>query len=129
MAVRADDAPVLERRAVEHLQRVARGVLEDDHLVDAAVGQLGGGGLLVGRALHVEPVANLLQPFGVRGLPTGNLQPVVRTRHDHQPRRKVVHPQVQRALDLASALDHAEHLQTVFAPGRDVGGLDAQITQ
>ena len=105
------------------------GSWKSDHLVDATVGELGGGGLLVRRALHVEPVANLLQPCGIRGLPAGLQQPVVLTRHDHQPGGEVVHPQIQRTLGRALALDHAEHLQTVFAPGRDVGGLDAQIAQ
>ena len=41
VAVRADDAAVLERGAVEHLEGVAGRVVEPDHLVDPAVGELG----------------------------------------------------------------------------------------
>ncbi len=114
---------------MEHLEGVAGRVLEHDHLVDPAVGELGGRGLLVRRALDVEPVADLLQLCGIRRLPARLHQPVVLTGHDHQPGGELVHPQVQRAVGRAGALDHAEHLQPVLAPGRDVGGLDAQVAQ
>ena len=127
--VRADDATVFERRAVEHLQAVARRVLEPDHLVDAAVGKFGLGGLFVRCAFDVEPVADLLQAFGVRTLPAGLGQPVVLARHDHQPCREVVHPQVERTFGEAAALDHAEHLQAILPPGRHVRGFDAQVPQ
>src|SRR6478672_11610846 len=53
--VRAGDATVLQRRAMKDLEAVAGGILEPDHLVDATVGKLSGSGLLVGRALHIEP--------------------------------------------------------------------------
>src|SRR3954447_9226036 len=129
VSVRADDATVLKSRAVEHLQGVARRILEPDQLVDATVRQFGLGCLLVRGALEVEPVADFLQRRGIGGFPAGLQQPVVVSRHNHQSGRELVHPQVQRPLSLALALDHAEDLQTVFTPRRDVGCLDAQITQ
>ncbi len=129
VAVRADDAPVLERRAVEDLERVARRVVEGDHLVHPAIGQLGRGGLLVRRALDVERVADLLQPSSIRRLPAGLQQPVVLAGNDHQARRELVHPQVERAVGGPAAFDHAEHLERVLAPRRDVGGLEAEIPQ
>lgn len=50
-------------------------------------------------------------------------------RHDHQASREIVHPQVERAVDGTGALDHAENLQAVLAPGVDVGRLDAHVPQ
>ena len=41
VAVRADDTTVLEGDAVEHLEGVTGRVVEPDHLVDPALGQLG----------------------------------------------------------------------------------------
>ena len=129
VAVWAHHAAVLEGGPVENLQAVAGRILEPDHLVDAPIGELGLGGLLVRRALEVEAVADLLQSRRIRALPAGFEQAVVFTRHDHQPGREVIHPQVQRTLGQPRALDHAEHLEAVLAPGRHVGGLDAQIAQ
>src|SRR6478609_10180994 len=48
---------------------------------------------------------------------------------DHQARREFVHPQIERTLGGAGALHHAEHLEAVLAPGRDVGGLDSQVAK
>jgi hypothetical protein len=41
----------------------------------------------------------------------------------------LIHPQVERAVGLTRALDHAEYLEPVLTPGGDVGGLDAQVAQ
>ena len=110
VTVRAHDSAVFECRAVEDLQTVAGGVGELNHFVDPAVGQLGGGGFLVRRALDIETVADLLQAFGIRAFPAGLGKPVVLSRHDHQARGEVIHPQIERALGAALALDHAEDL-------------------
>ena len=53
MPVRADHSTMLQCRAVENLQAVARRVLEPDHLVNPAVCQLGLGGLFVRHTLNV----------------------------------------------------------------------------
>ena len=60
VAVWADDATVLEGDTVEHLEGVARRVVEPDHLVDPAFGELSDRGLLVRRALDVEAVTDVL---------------------------------------------------------------------
>jgi hypothetical protein len=99
--VRADHPAVLEGGAVEDLQAVAGRIRKPDHLVDPTIGQFRGGGLLVGRALDVEPVPNLLQACGVRAFPPGFDEPVLLARDDHQPGREIVHPQIQRALGSA----------------------------
>ena len=101
----------------------------DRVLVDPAIGQFGGGGLFVGHALDVERVADVLQACGIGALPAGLRKPVMLAGENDQPRREVVHPQVQRAVDSALALNHAEHLECVLPPRRDVGGLKAQITE
>src|SRR5947209_7364659 len=127
--VRTDHAPVLQGRAVEDLEAVARRIREPDHLVHPAIREFGSGGLLVRGALHVQPVSDLLQSLSIRALPAGFREPVVLTGDDDQPGREIVHPQIQRTLGGTLTLDHAEHLEAVFAPGRHVGGLDAQISQ
>jgi hypothetical protein len=129
MPVRTHHASVLQRRPVEDFEAVAGRILEPDHLIDAAIGQLGGGGFLVRNAFEVQPVANLLQPSGISAFPARLQQPVALARHDHQPRRKFVHSQIQRPVGGPLALDHAEHLQAVLAPRRDIRGFDPQITQ
>ncbi len=124
-----DDATVLQGRAVEHLEGVARRVVEPDHLVDPAFGELSDRGLLVRRALDVEPVADVLQLRGIGCLPAGLNQPVVLTGDDHQAGWELVHPEIERTVGRAGALDHAEDLEAVLPPGGDVGGFDAQIAQ
>ena len=133
VAVRADDPTVLQRHPVEDLERVARRVVEHDHPVDAPVSQFGRRRLLVGGALEFEPVADVLQVSGIRCLPTGLQQPVVLTRHDHQPGRELVHPQIQRTLWAGPGhpgpSTMSEHLERVLAPRRHVGGLEPQVAQ
>ena len=56
-------------------------------IVDSAVGEFSCRGLLVRRALDVQPISNLLQRCGIRGFPTGLQQPVVIAGHDDQAAR------------------------------------------
>ena len=127
--VGADHPAVLECGAMEDLQPVPGGVTEGDHLIDAAVGEFGRGGLLVPHALDVERVPDALQALGVRTLPAGFRQPVVLAGNDDQASREVVHPKVERTLGRASALHHAENLEAVLPPRGNVGRLYAQIAQ
>ena len=133
VAVWADDPTVLQRHPVEDFERIARRVVEHDHPVDAPVSQFGRRRLLVGGALQFEPVADVLQVSGIRCLPTGLQQPVMLTRHDHQPGRELVHPQIQRTVwarpGHPGPFDQSEHLECVFAPRRHVGGFEAQVAQ
>jgi hypothetical protein len=123
--VRADDPAVFQCGAMEDGQRVAGRVGELDHLVHSPLRQIGGGGLLVGCALDVEPIPDFLQSSGIRAFPAGLRQPVLLTGHDHQPGREIVHPQIERALGRPVALDHAEDFQAVVTPGLHIGGRDA----
>lgn len=130
VAVRAHDAAVFERDTVEHLEDVAGDVLERDQFDDATIGQLFGGALLERHSGGGQVVPDLLKLGGGGGLPAGDEQAVLLTGHDHQASREVVHPQVQRVGGVrALALDHAEHLEAVVAPGRHVGGLDTHVAQ
>ena len=129
MPVRADDATVFQCCAVKHLKSVAGWVGEPNHLVDATVGQLGGGCFLIGHTLKVECIADLLQAGGIRAFPAGLGQLVVLARNDHDARGELVHPEIQRSIGVTLALDHAENFQGVLPPCRDIGGLESQIAQ
>ena len=120
-------------RTVEDLKGVARRVIEHDHLVDSAIGKFSRRRLLVRSALDVQSTSDLLEPSGVRGFPARLEQPVMIAGNDHQPRRKLIHPEVEGAVRACSGyrgpFDHAENLQPVLPPRRYVGGFETQVAQ
>ncbi len=129
MPVRADDAPVLQRGAVEDLQGVVRRVVEDDHLGDPTVGDLLVLALAEDHTRTRQPIPDILQLSGIRDLPARAGEPVVLGRHDDQTGREIVHPEIQGTVGETRALDHAEDLEAVGAPRLDVGGLDPHVPQ
>ncbi len=99
VAVRADDASMLQRHTVERLQDMPARIGEDDHLHHLTIGEL----LVLGLAEHHprsrEPVADVLQRGGIRALPARGGETIVLTGHDDQAGREIVHAQVERTVD------------------------------
>ena len=89
-----DDRAVVEHRAVEHLQGVARRVVEGEDLLDAAVVGLTLGQLLVGHAGAVEGLPDLLEFGAIANLPARRDDPVGVTGGDNDAGGALVHPQV-----------------------------------
>jgi hypothetical protein len=127
--VRADGRPVLERRAAEHLEGVACGVVEAQHLPHPPRGELVRGGRLDRDARAGQRAPHGGQRLRVSHLPARGEQPVPSPGHDHQPGREVIHPEVERPFPRAPPLGQAEHPDAELAPRRDVGRGDPQVAK
>ena len=114
---------------MEHLDGVARRVVERDDLLDAAGIGLGQRQFLDGNARGVQGGLHARQGRAVAHLPPDGDDPVDGRRDDDDAGRALVHAEVQRIRLGAVALREAQHAEGEVPPAVHVGGLYLDVAQ